>query len=201
MLEKKNENLIFSGSLGQTMLDLNKYDPHGFYAISCSKQQESHPKWKKIQITKGLSPTVETQLETQKFLSNVTPNKTSNKEKQTKVSKQANITSIFSKKAEGVSRGFFIYLKIVGIGYRVFLNEDLLTLKLGFSHLYKTKVPNSVKIFLPEPTLLCLYGIEKNQVSQVAAQIIQIKRPSPYKGKGIRVLDSKITLKTGKKKS
>lgn len=111
------------------------------------------------------------------------------------------ITSVYAQKVQGVSRGFFTYLKITGIGYRVFLVGDVLTFKLGFSHFVKVQVPASVKVFLPEPTFICFYGLDLNQVTQVAAKIQQIKPPSPYKGKGIRLFDRSIRLKTGKKKS
>lgn len=111
------------------------------------------------------------------------------------------LTGLYSQKLEGVSRGFFTYLQVVGVGFRVFLVQDILTFKLGFSHFVKVRLPESVKVFLPEPTLICLYGLDKNQVTQIAAKIQQIKPPSPYKGKGIKLLDTQIRLKAGKKKS
>nr|YP_010470420.1 ribosomal protein L6 [Tetraselmis marina]UVF37908.1 ribosomal protein L6 [Tetraselmis marina] len=203
MLKKKNESLIIDGPLGQTTLSLKKNDPYGFYAVCVN--DNCVPNWTNTKVFEKPSYWSITTKEknVQKFLSNPILNKIENKKEQTKTSKQKNqnLPSIFSQKVQGISRGFFLYLKIVGIGYRVFLNDNILTLKLGFSHLYKVKIPNSVKIFLPEATLLCLYGIDKNQVSQIAAQITQVKKPSPYKGKGIRILDSQVRLKTGKKKS
>jgi large subunit ribosomal protein L6 len=62
-------------------------------------------------------------------------------------------------------------------------------------------VPSSIRVFLPEPTLICIYGLDKNEVTQIGAKVQEIKRPSPYKGNGIRVLDAEIKLKIGKKKS
>nr|YP_009720878.1 ribosomal protein L6 [Scherffelia dubia]QGP70678.1 ribosomal protein L6 [Scherffelia dubia] len=116
-------------------------------------------------------------------------------------SRQWSCLPVLAQKIQGVSRGYFVYLRVVGVGYRVFLSQNILTFKLGFSHFYKVKVPKSTRVFLPEPTLLCLYGIDKNQVTQVAASIKRIKPPSVYKGKGIKLLKDSIRLKEGKKKS
>ena len=58
----------------------------------------------------------------------------------------------------------------------------------------------SIKIFLVDPTLICLFGIDKNQVTQIAAKIRKLRKPSAYKGKGIRLINEKILLKQGKKK-
>lgn len=119
------------------------------------------------------------------------------------------LNSIYLQRISGVSRGYLTYLRVVGIGFRVFFHSkkentnlgNMLTFKLGFSHLVKVQIPNSIQVFLPEPTLICLYGLDKNQVTQIAAKIQQIKKPSVYKGKGIRLLDVPVRLKTGKKKS
>lgn len=95
----------------------------------------------------------------------------------------------WAQKCKGVSGGFFKYLRITGIGYRTFLVGNVLTLKLGFSHFYKVQIPKSVKVFLPEPTLICFYGVDKNQVTQIAAKVRLIKKPSPYKGKGLFLIN------------
>ena len=62
------------------------------------------------------------------------------------------------------------------------------------------KIPSSIRVFLLDPTLLCLFGIDKNQITQIAAQIRNLRRPTVYKGKGIRLLNEKILLKAGKRK-
>lgn len=103
-------------------------------------------------------------------------------------------------KIQGVTRGFLIYLKIVGIGYRAHLEKNTLFLKLGYSHDVIYNIPASIKIFLLEPTLLCLFGIDKNQLTQIASKLRSLRKPSVYKGKGIRLLNEKINLKTGKRK-
>ena len=108
--------------------------------------------------------------------------------------------TLIENKLQGVSRGFLIYLKIIGIGYRAHLENNTLYLKLGYSHDIIYKMPSSIKIFLLEPTLICLFGIDKNQITQVAAKIRDLRRPSVYKGKGIRLAQENIILKAGKRK-
>ena len=110
------------------------------------------------------------------------------------------LKSLIENKIQGISRGFLIYLKIVGIGYRAFLEKNTLFLKLGYSHDILYKIPSSIKIFLLDPTLICLFGIDKNQVTQIAAKLRDLRKVSVYKGKGIRLLDEEIFLKTGKRK-
>ena len=110
------------------------------------------------------------------------------------------LKKIVSNKIQGITRGFLIYLKIVGIGYRAHLEKNTLFLKLGYSHDVVYNIPASIKIFLLEPTLLCLFGIDKNQLTQIASKLRSLRKPSVYKGKGIRLLNEKINLKTGKRK-
>lgn len=110
------------------------------------------------------------------------------------------ILSLIKNKIYGVSQGYLLYLRLVGIGYRCSLENQTLSLKVGFSHDVKYKIPSSIRIFLIEPTLICLFGLDKNQITQIAAQIRHIKPPSPYKGKGIRFLQETVFIKQGKQK-
>jgi large subunit ribosomal protein L6 len=110
------------------------------------------------------------------------------------------VINLIKNKIYGISQGYLLYLRLVGIGYRCFLKNNTLTFKVGFSHDIKYKIPDSIRIFLIEPTLLCLFGIDKNQVTQIAAQIRFIKPPSPYKGKGVRFLQETVRVKQGKQK-
>jgi large subunit ribosomal protein L6 len=95
-------------------------------------------------------------------------------------------------------------MRIVGVGYRaeIIKNEinQILCFKIGLSHDFQYNIPKSVRVFLIEPTLICLYGVDKNQVTQIAAKIRQIKPPSVYKGKGIRLINEVIVMKPGKRK-
>nr|QOZ41732.1 ribosomal protein L6 [Prototheca wickerhamii] len=103
----------------------------------------------------------------------------------------------------GVSRGFCVYLEIVGVGYRAsldtsLLSNDTLLLKLGYSHDVQYKVPKGVRVFLQSPSEICIFGVDLNQVTQVAHSIRAIRPPSVYKGKGIRLSTEKIRTKAGK---
>ncbi|KFM22546.1 60S ribosomal protein L6, mitochondrial, partial [Auxenochlorella protothecoides] len=101
----------------------------------------------------------------------------------------------------GVSRGFCIYLDIVGVGYHQGSPiKDTIVLKLGHSHDIHYKVPSGVRVFLQSPSEICLFGVDLNQVSQVAHSIRNTRPPSIYKGKGIRLSNENITTRTGKRK-
>ena len=73
--------------------------------------------------------------------------------------------SAVKNKLEGVTKGFLMYLRIAGIGYRASQEGQTFTFKLGYSHDIAYKLPDAVRGFLPEPTLVGLYGIDKNQVA------------------------------------
>lgn len=105
-----------------------------------------------------------------------------------------------SNRLYGVLRGYLMYLKIIGVGYRAHLDKNILFLKLGYSHDLVFQVPSSIRVFLIDPTLVCLFGLDKNQITHIASKICYLRRPSVYKGKGIRLLDENIFIKTGKKK-
>jgi large subunit ribosomal protein L6 len=75
-----------------------------------------------------------------------------------------------------------------------------LLLKLGYSHDLIYTIPSSIKVFLLDSTLICLFGLDKNQTTQIAAKIRNLRRPSAYKGKGIRLVNEKVLVKQGKKK-
>lgn len=107
---------------------------------------------------------------------------------------------LLENKMRGVTRGFLVYLKIRGIGYRATLTTTHLLLKLGYSHDIVYKIPSSVQLFLIDPTVICVFGLDKNQITQIAAKIRNLRRPSVYKGKGIRFINEKILVKQGKKK-
>jgi len=73
------------------------------------------------------------------------------------------LQSLLKNKIEGVTKGFLVYLRISGIGYRAAIDGQTLTFKLGYSHDVAYDLPDSMRAFLPEPTLVGLYGIDKNQ--------------------------------------
>lgn len=194
-IEKKEQFLIFSGVLGFTKLDLTKIDPMGLGGIRISKDEKT------LYVFGRLKPF---------FYS---------------------LKRLLTNKIRGVTVGFLVSLRLVGVGYRAFLEKnnmegalttgspytepssaysslsllpgkgkDVLNFKCGYSHNLKYQVPYSVRAFLLEPTSLLLFGIDKNQVSQVGHIIRAFKVPERYKGKGIRFATEKVTLSQGKRK-
>lgn len=100
---------------------------------------------------------------------------------------------------EGVSKGFSKELNIVGVGYRAQAKgKDKLELALGFSHAVHVSAPEGVTFEVPDATTIKVSGIDKQLVGQVAADIRSLKKPEPYKGKGIRYAGEQVIRKAGK---
>ena len=100
---------------------------------------------------------------------------------------------------EGVSNGFMKELNIVGVGYRAQAKgNNALELALGFSHSVSVEAPDGITFEVPAPTIIKVSGIDKQLVGQVAADIRALKKPEPYKGKGIRYVDEYVIRKAGK---
>jgi large subunit ribosomal protein L6 len=170
-VKKKQNNLFFYGPLGSTQLSLEKLDVLGIAALQHYNDNFAE---KSFFLTSN----------SKRFF--------------------ACISNIIQNKIVGVSSGFLIALRIIGVGYRAEIikkpKNQILCFKIGFSHDLEYAIPSSVRVFLLEPTLICLYGIDKNQITQIAAKIRQIKPPSVYKGKGIRLLNEFVFIKPGKRK-
>lgn len=98
----------------------------------------------------------------------------------------------------GVREGFEKRLEIVGIGYRAQLQGRLLTLSLGYSHPVVYPLPEGIQVEVERQTQITVRGIDKALVGQVAADIRALRRPDPYKGKGIKYADEVIRKKLGK---
>ncbi len=99
----------------------------------------------------------------------------------------------------GVTQGFEKELEIVGVGYRAELKgPNALRLNLGFSHPVDVQAPEGVSFEVPAQTRIIVRGIDKEIVGQVAANIRSIRKPEPYKGKGVRYLGERILRKAGK---
>lgn len=105
--------------------------------------------------------------------------------------------SLIANMITGVSEGFSKKLEINGVGYRVAQQGADLKFNLGFSHDVIYKVPAGVQIAVEQNTVN-VTGIDKQQVGQVAAEIRSLKKPEPYKGKGIKYSDERILRKSGK---
>jgi large subunit ribosomal protein L6 len=100
----------------------------------------------------------------------------------------------------GVSKGFEKKLTLVGVGYKAAAQGTKLNLAVGFSHPVNKDMPAGIKVETPAPTEIIIKGADRQRVGQVAAEIRAIRPPEPYKGKGIRYSDEKITIKETKKK-
>ena len=98
----------------------------------------------------------------------------------------------------GVGKGFTKTLIIEGVGYRAAIEGDYLVLNIGLSHPVKIQPPQGVKISVEKNTIT-ISGADKDLVSKTAANIRSLKKPEPYKGKGIRYSDEIIKRKAGKK--
>jgi len=100
----------------------------------------------------------------------------------------------------GVTKGFEKKLSLVGVGYKAQAQGTKLNLAVGFSHPVNIDMPAGIKVETPAPTEILIKGADRQRVGQVAAEIRAIRPPEPYKGKGIRYADEKITIKETKKK-
>ena len=100
----------------------------------------------------------------------------------------------------GVSQGFSRRLEIVGVGYRAAVQNKILTLQLGYSHDIKVMIPEDIDVACERPTSIEIKGVDKQKVGQLAADIRGLRKPEPYKGKGIRYEGEYILRKEGKKK-
>lgn len=105
--------------------------------------------------------------------------------------------TLVSNMITGVSKGFEKKLEINGVGYRVALAGNQLKMNLGFSHEVVYTLPHGVTATVEQNTIT-ISGISKQQVGQVAAEIRALKKPEPYKGKGIKYVGERIIRKSGK---
>ena len=100
----------------------------------------------------------------------------------------------------GVSEGFSKILEINGVGYRASIESNILTLQLGYSHDIKLAIPNDLEVKCTKPTEILVSGIDKQKVGQFSSEIRRLRKPEPYKGKGIKYQEEFIRRKEGKKK-
>ena len=105
--------------------------------------------------------------------------------------------ALLNNAVEGVTKGFEKKLEVNGVGFRVASSNNELTMSLGFSHEVKYKAPEGVTVTNDKMTII-VSGIDKQQVGQTAAEIRSLKKPEPYKGKGIKYADEQILRKAGK---
>jgi large subunit ribosomal protein L6 len=100
----------------------------------------------------------------------------------------------------GVSKGFEKKLTLVGVGFRAQAQGTKLNLQIGFSHPVVKDMPAGIKVETPTQTEIVIKGADRQAVGQIAAEVRAIRPPEPYKGKGIRYADERVSLKETKKK-
>jgi large subunit ribosomal protein L6 len=106
--------------------------------------------------------------------------------------------SLVANMVEGVTKGFEKQLEIQGVGYRVQAQGSDLVFSLGYSHQIPVKAPQGITFEVTSPTRFSVRGIDKQQVGQVAADIRRLRKPDPYKGKGVRYAGEVVRRKAGK---
>jgi large subunit ribosomal protein L6 len=107
--------------------------------------------------------------------------------------------SLVANMVEGVTKGFEKTLEIQGVGYRASLRGTSLELNVGFSHSVSINPPQGITFDVPQPTVVIVKGIDKQQVGQIASEIRRVRPPEPYKGKGIRYQGEYVARKLGKR--
>jgi large subunit ribosomal protein L6 len=108
--------------------------------------------------------------------------------------------ALVSNMVNGVSKGFEKKLTLVGVGFRAQAAGPKLNLQIGFSHPVVKEMPAGVKVETPTQTEILIKGADRQAVGQIAAEVRAIRPPEPYKGKGIRYAEERVTLKETKKK-
>ena len=100
----------------------------------------------------------------------------------------------------GVTKGFEKKLSLIGVGYKAQAQGAKLNLTVGYSHPVVMDMPAGITATTPTPTEVVIKGFDRQRVGQIAAEVRAVRPPEPYKGKGIRYSDEKITIKETKKK-
>lgn len=112
-------------------------------------------------------------------------------------SKHGLMRSLINNMVVGVSTGFEKKLELNGVGFRVALEGNKLKMALGFSHDVYFQIPEGISVTVDQ-NIITVSGIDKQQVGQVAAEIRSLKKPEPYKGKGLKYVGERIIRKSGK---
>jgi large subunit ribosomal protein L6 len=106
--------------------------------------------------------------------------------------------SLIANMVEGVTKGFEKRLKIEGIGYQARMDKKKLVLTVGYANAVEKAPPDGVTVELPDPTTIVIRGADKQKVGQFAAEVRRVRKPEPYKGKGIRYENEQVRRKEGK---
>ncbi len=106
--------------------------------------------------------------------------------------------TLMANMVEGVTKGYVRQLEITGVGYKAELKPYGLLMSLGYSHTIEVRAPAGVKLSAPQPTQVVVEGADKEAVGRVASEIRKLRKPEPYKGKGVRYAGEVIRRKAGK---
>lgn len=106
--------------------------------------------------------------------------------------------SLIANMVEGVANGYFKKLEIVGVGYLAAVQKNTLQLRVGFANEIQKPIPTGLTVVCPDQTHVHISGCDKQQVGQFAAEIRSLRKPEPYKGKGVRYDGEVVKLKPGK---
>jgi large subunit ribosomal protein L6 len=98
----------------------------------------------------------------------------------------------------GVKNGYEKRLEIVGVGYLAALKGNILQLRVGLANELEKKIPEGLEVTCPDQTHVVVKGVDKQKVGQFAAEVRALRKPEPYKGKGIRYQGEQIKIKAGK---
>ena len=106
--------------------------------------------------------------------------------------------ALIANMVEGVTKGYEKRLEIVGVGYIAAIQGDVLQLRVGYANELHQKIPKSLNVTCPDQTHIVVQGCDKQQVGQFAAEVRSLRKPEPYKGKGIRYQGEQVKIKPGK---
>ncbi|MBO7622408.1 MAG: 50S ribosomal protein L6 [Bacteroidales bacterium] len=146
----------------------------------------------KGKLTQAISPAIDVAIEADKIV--VTRQ---NEDKPTKAA-HGLMRQLIRNMVIGVSEGFQKNLVIIGVGYKADLQKNILVMTLGYANDIEYVIPEGIKVALDGPTKISVSGIDKQLVGQTAAEIRSLRKPEPYKGKGIRFEGEIVRKKAGK---
>ena len=106
--------------------------------------------------------------------------------------------AVIANMVEGVTKGYEKKLEIIGVGYLAAIQGDVLQLRVGFANELHKKIPSDLTVVCPDQTHVVVQGCDKQRVGQFAAEVRALRKPEPYKGKGVRYQGEYVKIKPGK---
>ena len=146
----------------------------------------------KGKLTQTISPAIDVAIEADKIVVS-----RQNEEKSTKAA-HGLMRQLIRNMVGGVSDGYQKNLVIIGVGYKAELQKNILVMTLGYANDIEYVIPEGIKVALDGPTKISVSGIDKQLVGQTAAEIRSLRKPEPYKGKGVRYDNEVVRSKSGK---